>query len=151
MKSRGFSLIELIVVLIILSLSISLVFPSLSRFSKAIELKGTVKKVSAILRHCRSEAVNKGKVYQVLIDSDLRQARVQSLEEMGEDEKREEKIQKKIYQIPDGIQINEALIEFYPNGGSNGGSILFSSQNRKGYKIEVHFLTGMVKVEVEKD
>ena len=44
------------------------------------------------------------------------------------------------------------LIEFYSNGGSNGGTILLESEGQKGYKIKVHFLTGMVEVEkVEKD
>jgi hypothetical protein len=37
-------------------------------------------------------------------------------------------------------------IEFYPNGGSNGGSILLKSEDRGGYRIKVHFLTGMVEI-----
>ena len=163
MKSKGFSLIELIIVLIIISLSISLVTPSLSRFSKTIELKATAKKVSGILRYCRSEAVNKGLVYQVVFNSELREVKVQSMERMGEekgkDEKNEKKIPKKIYSFPEGIHIREIevassqypsdlpTIEFYPNGGSNGGLIVFDRQDHKGYRIKVHFLTGMVKIE----
>jgi hypothetical protein len=38
-------------------------------------------------------------------------------------------------------------VEFYPNGGSNGGSFLLNSQEQKGYEIKVDFLTGIVKVE----
>jgi hypothetical protein len=43
------------------------------------------------------------------------------------------------------------MIEFYPNGGSNGGAILLDSQDRMGYKIKVHLLTGMVEVERAKE
>ena len=160
MKNKGFSLIELMIVLILISLSVALIAPTLSRFLRTVELKGTAKKVSGILRYYRSEAVNKGRVYQVLFDSNLREIRVQSMGSTEEkDEKTEEKISKMTYLLPEGIRMKEIdipspqypsdfpLIEFYPNGGSNGGSILLDSQDRKGYRIEVHFLTGIVKVE----
>ena len=162
MREQGFTFIELMVVMILISLSIFLVTPSLSRLSKSVELQGVVKKISGILRYCRSEAVNKGEVYQVLFDSNLREVRVQlmeSTEEKREGERKEGKTLKMAYTLPTGIQWKEfnapppeypsefPLIEFYPNGGSNGGSILLDSQDDKGYKIKVHFITGAVKVE----
>jgi Tfp pilus assembly protein FimT len=150
------------VVMILMGLSISLVTPSLSRFSRTVELKGAAKKISGILRYYRSEAVNKGQVYQVLFNPDLREVKVQSIAELnegkGEEEKEKEKALKKSYSLPEGIQMKEVnvtspeypadlpLIEFYPNGGSNGGSLLLESQGHKGYKIKVHFVTGMVEV-----
>jgi type II secretion system protein H len=162
MRPKGFSLIELMVVLVILSLSISLITPSLSRFLRTVELKGAAKKVSGILRYCRSEAVNKGFVHQVLFDSNMKQISVQSIastETKKEEEvKKEEELSKKVYTLPDGIEIKKVdvtsvqnpqdlpTIEFYPNGGSNGGSILLDSQGRNGFRIEVHFLTGIVKI-----
>lgn len=153
MKKKGFSLIELVIVLVIAGLSISLVTPSLSRFSQTIELKAATKKISGILRYYRSEAIQQGKVHQVLFDSNLREVRIQSLEPS------EEKILKNKYPLPVGVQIKEVnipapqypddfpVIEFYPSGGSNGGSILLDSQDRKGFRINVHFLTGMVVIE----
>jgi type II secretion system protein H len=144
MRNKGFSLIELMVVLILISFSISLIAPSLSRFSRTVELKGATKKISGILRYCRSEAVNKGQVYQVFFDSNVREVRVQPME--STEEKGKDRI--KTYSIPDGIQMKGVnLVEFYPNGGSNGGAIFLDTQGRKGYKIKVHFLTGMVDIE----
>ena len=152
-------MLEVIVVLILISLSISLVTPSLSRLSKTAELKGAAQKVSAILRYCRSEAVNQGKVYQVFFDSDLREVRVQPIEEKGEDEETQEKPTLKTYSLPEGIDIKEVkggspqnpseipTIEFYPYGGSNGGTVLLNSQDRQGYRIRIHFLTGVVSIE----
>jgi general secretion pathway protein H len=163
MKERGFTLFEVIIVLTLLTLSMLLVMPSFSRFSRGIELKGSAKKVSAILRYCRSEAVNKGKIYQVFFDSESQEVKVQSMErteeEKGNDEKSEEKVSEKRYALPDPVHIKEVkvgsaqypsdlpAIEFYPNGGSNGGSILLDSPDRKGYRININFLTGMVEIE----
>ena len=159
MKDRGFSLIELLVVLILLSLSLALVAPSLSRFFRTVELKGAAQKISAILRNCRSEAVNKGKVYEVLFNSQSREVRVHSMETSEEkDETKEGPFPDKTYLLPEGIQMKGdpatsslsasglSPIEFYPNGGSSGGTILLDSPDRLGYRIQVHFLTGMVDV-----
>jgi len=162
MRSKGFSLIEMFVVLLIVSLCIALVAPSLSRFSSTVELKGAAKRVSAILRYYRSEAVNRGKVYHILFDSDLNEVRVQPVileEEQGENEKKGENVTPKIYAIPKGVHLKEVkvestqypsdfpTIEFYANGGSNGGAITLDNQGRQEYKIEVDFLTGVVAVQ----
>jgi type II secretion system protein H len=165
MKNKGFSLMELVVVLIILGLSVALVTSSLSNLSRTTELKAAAKKVSGILRYYRSEAVNKGSVYQILFDSELRAIKVQSVSmtelsvQKAEDEKKGGEPPKILYGLPKGVQMKELdftspqypcdlpAIEFYPNGGSNGGSVLFDTIERRGYRIKVHFLTGMVEVE----
>ena len=162
MNDKGFSLIEVIVVLLIIGLTIALVTPSLSRFSSTVELKASAKKISAILRYYRSEAINQGKVYQIFFDSDLNEVRVQpaaSTEEKGESEKKGENDAQKTYALPKGVHIKEVkveltqypsdlpTIEFYSNGGSNGGTITLDSQDRQGYKIEVNFLTGIVALQ----
>jgi prepilin-type N-terminal cleavage/methylation domain-containing protein len=165
MKEKGFSLLELIMVLTILILSVTLVTSSMSNLSRTIELKAAAKKVSGILRYYRSEAIHKGTVYQVLFDSELRAVKVQSVslteqadEEAG-DVKRVGESSKTLYGLPEGVRMKEIdftspqypsdlpTIEFYPNGGSNGGSVLFDSQERKGYRIKIHFLTGAVAIE----
>jgi len=170
-KNKGFSLIEVMVVLILISLSMFLATPLFSGLSKTVELKGAVKKVSAILRYCRSEAVNQGKVYQVLFDTDLRRVLVQSIDENEEDEGAKDgakdgredgaknEPRQKTYTLPKGVDIKEvkanspeypsdySVIEFYPNGGSNGGTIRLDSPDRKAYLIKVNFLTGIVEIE----
>jgi general secretion pathway protein H len=157
MKERGFSLIEMVVVVVLLSLAVALVAPSLSKFSRSVELKAAAKKVSGILRYYRSEAVNKGQVFRVFFDPDLREVKVQPI--VSTEEKGEDNPPQKIYSLPQGIQMKEIklespqypsdfpTVEFYPNGGSNGGTILLDSEDRKGYRIKIHFLTGTVQVE----
>ena len=165
MKDKGFSLMEVIIVLTILVLSISLVTSSLSNLSRTIELKAAAKKVSGILRYYRSEAINKGLVYQVLFDSELRAVKVQSIsltepaDEKEADGKKGGEGARTLYGLPEGVRMKELdfpspeypcdlpAVEFYPNGGSNGGSVLINSPERKGYRIKVDFLTGMVGIE----
>ncbi len=151
MRNKGFTLIEVVIVLTIIILSVALVKPSLSRFSRAVELKVAAKKISSILRYCRSEAVNRGQVYQVLFDAGLREVKMKSLDSAGSSPK--------TYPLPEGINLKEVdvespendsdlpAIEFYPSGGSNGGTIVLDQQGGTAYKIRVHFLTGVVEIE----
>ena len=153
---------EMIVVLVLIGVSLSLLAPSLSRFSKGVELKATAKKISAILRYCRSEAINKGKVYQVSFDSESREVRVQPMASPDEKEGSAKDAGKgfpKIYSVPAGVNLKEVktespesssdlpTIEFYPNGSSNGGTILLDMEDHNGYKITVNFVTGIVAVD----
>jgi Tfp pilus assembly protein FimT len=161
MKGRGFALIELVVVLILISLSIAMVAPAFSRVAKTIELKAAAKKISTILRYYRSEAVQTGKTQQILFNPDLREMRIQTTEiNIPEGEKgiREVSAPIKKFILPEGIQMKELkipasqnsadspTIEFYPNGGSNGGSLVIDRPDHKGYRIKVNFLTGMVEI-----
>lgn len=151
MKNKGFSLVEVVVVLTIIALSVALVKPSLSRFLRAVELKAAAKRISSILRYCRSEAVNSGQVYQVLFDANLREVKMKQFDSA--------KSSPKTYPLPEGINLKEIdvespendsdlpAIEFYPSGGSNGGTIVLDQQEGTAYKIRVHFLTGVVEIE----
>lgn len=157
---RGFTLLELILVIVILSLSLVLIPPSLSRISKTTELKGAAQKIAAILRHSRSEAVHKGRIYQVSLQSEQRQVQVQELKPTEEEKAKEpESPPPRLFSLPDGIFIREIelnpsrsisefpTIEFYPSGGSNGGSFLVKGEAQKGYRIKIHWISGMVEIE----
>ncbi len=161
MKGRGFALIELVVVLILISLSIALVAPAFSRVIRSVELKAAAQKISTILRYYRSEAVQTGKTQQIIFDPDLREVRAQAAEipiADGEEERREISAPSKKFILPEGVQMKELripdpqnpadspAIEFYPNGGSNGGSLLVDRLDHKGYRIKVNFLTGAVEI-----
>jgi len=160
MKDKGFSLIELVVVLILIGLTTVLVYPSFSRVSQAVAIKAAAQKISGILRYCRSEAVHRGEVYQVLFDTELREVRIQTVAEEQAEEKNlaERKVIKK-YRLPEGLELKELnipsgqhpaeipAIEFYPRGGSNGGSVILEGRSQKGFKIKIHFLTGIVEVD----
>ncbi len=156
MNRRGFSLLELVIVLALVGLSLALVTPSFSSFAQRLELKTTAQRISGILRYSRSESIQKGKVYQVIFDSGLRQIRI----EEPEPEEGEAKTPPRVYPLPKGVQMRDfqvapvefssdlPVIEFYPNGGASGGSLIIDGLEQKiGYRIKVHLLTGMVEIE----
>ena len=156
-RSRGFSLIEMIIVIVIISLLAMLVTPRLTKSLQHLEVRSASKKISAILRTCRSESVNRSRIYSVSFDTTSRLLSVQSTEE-GEEKPAVERS----YPFPEEVQIEKIDVgktllessvpafEFYPNGGSNGGTALVRRVEGRAYTILVDSLTGTVKVEEAK-
>jgi type II secretion system protein H len=152
--SRGFSLIELIVVLVIVSLLTALATPSLTKTLQRMELKTASKKISAILRFCRSESVNKNRITLASFDTEAHLVSILSAE-LGE----EKSTLERSYPIPQDVEVGKIEVgktlmetshpsfEFYPNGGSNGGSAVIRREQGGAFFIQVDFLTGAVKLE----
>jgi general secretion pathway protein H len=69
-NQRGFTLLELIVVLIIISLMSVLVVPKLAGPMSNLDLKTAAKKISASLRYARSHAASEKATYVALFDFD---------------------------------------------------------------------------------
>ena len=157
-RSRGFSLLELIIVLIIISLLALLVTPTLTKTISHMEVKSVAKKISAILRYCRNDAINKNRIYQVNFDTESNRVSVLSAEE-GEDKLS----MRNSYPLPRDVRMEKIeagktffentlpSFEFYPNGGANGGTAVVRGGEGRGYLIRVDFLTGTVKVEGAKE
>jgi general secretion pathway protein H len=156
--SRGFSLLELVIVLIIISLLALLVTPRLTKTISHMEVKSAAKKISAILRYCRSDAINKNRIVQVNFDTESNLISV-----MSADEGEENPIMRNSYLLPKVIRMEKieagktilenALpsFEFYPNGGANGGTAVVRGGEGRAYTLQVDFLTGGVKVESAKE
>ena len=156
--SRAFSLLELVIVLLIISLLALLVTPRLTRTIGHMEVKSVAKKISAILRYCRSDAVNKNRIVHVSFDTESHLISVMSAEE-GE----EKPIQRNSYLLPREIRVEKIetgktvlentlpSFEFYPNGGANGGTAVVRGGEGRAYTLQVDFLTGGVKVETTKE
>lgn len=131
--SRGFSLIELMIVLVIMGFMLAFAGPRVAKGLRGLSLKTTVKKVSGALRYARSRAVNTGRLYYAVFDAEKnRVIIVPSLDpagfNMGEHDNAtdEEAYQEedgakaafgkgaapeiKIYPLPDGITFEKITI-----------------------------------------
>lgn len=158
MRTRGFSLLELVIVLLIISLLALLVTPRLTKTISHMEVKSAAKRISAILRYCRSDAINKNKIVQVNFDTKSNLITV-----LSADEGEESPSMRNSYLLPSSIRMEKieagqtffenALpsFEFYPNGGANGGTAVVRGGEGRSYTLQVDFLTGGVRVESTKE
>lgn len=142
-KTGGFTLVEIMVVMVIIALVMGLVATSMSRSISGAEARAASRKLVASLRYTRAMAII-GKQEQVfLVDTDER-----SYQAPGRDR----------VELPEGVDvtITTALselasdsvsgIRFFPDGGSTGGHIELMVNDRE-YRVNVAWLTGETSLE----
>ena len=143
MRSRGITLIELLLVLAILAAVYAVAMPRIGGGISGVELKSAARKVAAGLRQARNVAVAQRK--EAVMELDL-ERRVFHL--TGEDREYAlpEKIDLKLFTAQQEL-VSEKLgsIRFYPDGGSTGGRVTVAAGERK-YDVDVEWLTGRVDI-----
>lgn len=142
-KSRGFTLLELLVVLVIASLAISLVGPAFQRLLPSLQLEAESRKLVAMLRHARSQAILSGDPVAISQDADggLRLS-----------------YRPQVYRLPAHLSLTLAAgsgqgdtvagmpqILFYPRGDSSGGSLELKQEAGRSELISVDWLSGRVR------
>jgi len=162
----GFTLFELLVVILIISLLSALALPRLAASLPGVQLKSTARAVAASLRYARSRAVYESTPYIAIFDNTQKRLVVESIEiplyaakldHIREILNRSEL--QKSYQFPDGIEFgvlntNDAVddpeefaIYFFPRGDSTGAKIVLHNLRRQNYTITVDMITGSVEID----
>lgn len=138
MKNRGFTLIEILVVMVIIALVMGMVATSMSRSVSGAEARAAARNLVASLRYTRARAVL-DKSEQVF--------------EVNTEERSYLAPGRKQVQLPEGVDItvttarseitaeDVAGIRFFPDGGSTGGHIELTVNERE-YRVNVAWLTG---------
>ena len=150
-KQTGFTLIELIIVLLIIGVSASIVGVAINRSSGNHQLKTFAREVSAVLRYARSQAVAEKRMYCFFIDS--REGMLKLYTENTGTDSEEKFLQVLDRSIPQELQIvltgrdaDSSFIEFFPIGNSTGGVVEVSNRKEKVYFVHVNRITGKVEV-----
>ena len=175
----GFTLIELILVLVIIGFLTSLVAPAITSRT-GLRLKTTVKRVAASLRYARSQAVVSGSNYRATFDLENGQITIESLAEddpyqrgaWGDDEEEDfyeepsstqRPPEKKEFSLPRDVSIAQVVlngeeiyegiaeIDFFPNGSCSGGDIYLMDTKERIFRISLEFLTGIVKIREDEE
>jgi general secretion pathway protein H len=174
-NTRGFTLLELIVVLTIVGLMSILVVPKLVGPLGDLNLRTASQKISAALRYARSQAASEKATYVALFDFEKNRLVVvnsptpspgergvpgKNREAPGGalDSDTERPGGLKTYVLPGGIKLTKGVsregegssgifrVFFFPSGGSSGGEITVANERGRQYRISVDFITGTVQL-----
>jgi general secretion pathway protein H len=140
----GFTLLELLVVISIMSLLVAVVPPLVSSALPGVELRKTARELAAALAAARSQAVARNRSMAVQLDLESRTYRIS---EGGRATKLPDDVAVSLYgadtEIPSDFI---GGIRFFPDGSSTGGRITIE-RNGRSYRIEVDWLLGSVAVQ----
>ena len=161
----GFTLIELLVVLVIISIMAAFVGPRIAGSMSNMNLRTASKKVAAILRYARSQAISESKTYVALFNLDRNSITIKAEQTVGDEEKEKDGVDgnrggdlSKGYDLPKEIKIEKCVwadgetesglfqIVFLSNGGSSGGEVFLFNNRGNRYEIKVDFITGTVRL-----
>lgn len=141
--TRGFTLLELVVVLAIAAVLFALALPAGSRQRDHAEMASAARTVAAALRATRSQAITVGRPAAFAID--VGSARFGAAGARSAE------------QLPRGTQValvtaeterrgdTTGLIRFYPDGSSTGGGVSLS-RGGDHFEVLVNWLTGGVSI-----
>jgi general secretion pathway protein H len=142
-RSRGVTLLELLIVLSIMAVLAALVVPRFTGGVSGSELKGATREIAAGLRLARSEALATRKETRLLIDLEQRAFRVEPDLRVHALPR---EIELKLYTAQSDLLSDKVgAIRFFPDGGSNGGRVTLAAGERK-YNVDVDWLTGRVAI-----
>jgi len=142
-KNQGFTLVELMVVMVIIALVMGLVATSLSRSISGAEARAATRKVVASLRYTRARAIIDKSEQVFLVNTEERSYVAPGRKQVN---------------LPEGVDVtittarseltseDVAGIRFFPDGGSTGGHIELTINERE-YRINIAWLTGEASLE----
>ncbi len=141
---RGFTLVELLVVLLLLGVIYGLAGPMLDVGASGVDLKVASRQLAAGLRKARSVAISEGHDAALTLQVGTRKFSVTG--------------DPKTYSLPGKVDLvlvaaaseqTEAAtsnIKFFPDGSSTGGRITVSIGEHK-QQVDVDWITGRVKIQ----
>ena len=145
-RCKGFTLLELVVVLFVVVLGFSVIGLNLSSGSDTTEIKAAARDIVSALRYARGQALMTHQETTVALDLASNSYTVS-----GRD---------KLYQIPEGVEVTvvtaqteltgegAANIRFFPDGSSTGGRVTLE-RGQTVWKIDINWLTGQIELENE--
>ncbi|MCH8035913.1 MAG: GspH/FimT family pseudopilin [Proteobacteria bacterium] len=143
MGARGFTLIEIMVVMAILALMLVLISPNFSTALPGVSLKAAARTLAGSLRHARSRAIALNEEVALAIDVETRRYAIVGGKTSG---KLPGKGEIRLFTAQSElIDATSGTIRFFPDGGSTGGGVTFIDGERR-YRVLVDWLTGQTSI-----
>lgn len=140
--SRGYSLMELVVVLAVLAVATAVVAPAVGRTAEDVRTRADVSAVAAFLRVAREQAITQQQPLEVVLD---RQAHALLLRRAGRDGTTVVLASRAVSpRLHIGADPGPARVVFLPLGMSTGARFAVEAAGARAYVIAVDALTGRV-------
>lgn len=161
--ARGFTLLELLVVIALMSLMAGMVVPRMAASLDRMNARTAARKVSAALRYARSQAAAEQQRYVARLDAKRNRIQIGPASVWRNDSVEvadEEASPMRSLSPPRGVRLAWASepenrfsvapetpeILFFPSGGASGGEIRLSDADGRQYRVVVDRLTGLAEV-----
>ena len=151
--ANGFTLLELVLVLLLMGLIAGLTLPFVVSTLDRIKLQSEVRQIASAIQFTRSEAISRKTLFTFNVDINKSQywLAIPKQEEVTQSKPIDETVKIMDYQRADET-LTEGIfmILFYPRGNSSGGTIRFKSIDDKDeeniYAVTIDPITGKPKI-----
>jgi len=140
---EGFTLVEMLVVLSILTFAAVFAMPQLSRGSERMRLDTAAHEIAAALRATRAAAMTGSRQMALTIDVERRTFRSGVVQPRSFASDIDAKL---TYAAPVRSEPSDGGFQFFPDGSSTGGEVLLSLHGRQT-KLCIDWLTGIVRMD----
>ena len=140
--NRGFTLLELMLVLLLLGISMVIVLPNIDKGLNERQVRVSALSLAAVARDLRSRALFDGMPQELAVNLPQNSYLVAQSREV------QLAADVKFVSIDGGQTIDREIKKFYffPNGSSLGGTIVLTGKNSVPYIVRLEPLTGKVAV-----
>jgi general secretion pathway protein H len=141
--ARGFSLLELMLVLVVLVIAYGIASPMVANLNGSGDLKSSTRLIAAALKRARNDAIVGRKETPLTFDLEARTLAIE-----GEPKKLQlpVKLELQLYTVQQELATDKvASIRFYPDGSSTGGRVTVGRDEAR-FEIDVDWLTGRVRI-----
>jgi general secretion pathway protein H len=131
---RGFTLIEMTVVLMIIAIGITLAVPLIEGGFDSREVRRAARQIAATMVHCRGEAVSKAAPQELIINPARNTIATSDWGRWAELTDRAV-----IERVEGGADVGDGArqILFYPNGSTSGADVVIASRRDRTNRIRI--------------
>lgn len=143
-SGRGFTLVELLVVMAIAAVLLTAVPSLFSAALPGVELKAAARRTMSSLRLARETAIRTGKDAALVVNVEERTLALAGFRTIRLPQRLRLKLEAASGEMLDD---RRGAIRFFPDGSSTGGVIVLArSDGASGYRIGTNWLTGRVRM-----
>jgi prepilin-type N-terminal cleavage/methylation domain-containing protein len=147
-NERGFTLLELSLVILVMALAVAISYPALTRGSSSFQLKATGREILNLLRYAREKAITEQRPLMVVFDRDKQT--VVLADEFGEPAKTiamPNNVRIARLALPSGeLQQGPLAVHFLPNGSAEKAEVQLDSDRGISVRIATDPITGGARI-----